>query len=154
MKIFTCRPGLKCTSRGLPSLILSPIPSFIRSGVQPLRTSKKKEAARATTQHVIKCKGADDFKGYLNAKSALESAEVDIADLLSECDLHIETSVDLFTLKRCLKSHYISTKVIEAIVEYYIHSGVDDLNNNRDVVPLAITGVPCSSREYSCRNRF
>lgn len=33
--------------------------------------NEQKKAAWATTQHVIKCKGADDFKGYLNAKSIL-----------------------------------------------------------------------------------
>ena len=32
---------------------------------------------------MIKCKGADDFKGYLDAKSALESAQALLADLLS-----------------------------------------------------------------------
>ena len=44
---------------------------------------EQKKAAQATSQHVIKCKGADDFNGYLNAKSALESALALLADLLS-----------------------------------------------------------------------
>ena len=39
--------------------------------------------AQATSQCVIKCKCADDFKGYLHAKSALESAQALLADSLS-----------------------------------------------------------------------
>ena len=81
---------------------------------------EQKKAARATSQQVIKCKGANDFQGYLDAKSALESAEEYLADVLSECDLHIQNSYDLLALKRCLKSHNISFKVIKAVAQYYI----------------------------------
>ena len=95
------------------------------------------KATRATSQHVIKCKGANDFQGYLDAKSALESAEEYLADVLSECDLHIQNSYDLLALKRCLKSHNISLKVIEAAVKYYIESGIDELNQVCDVIPLS-----------------
>ena len=41
---------------------------------------EQKKAARANSQHVIKSKGADDFSGYLNAKSTLESAQALLAD--------------------------------------------------------------------------
>ena len=51
---------------------------------------EQKKAARATTKHVIKCRGANDFQGYLDAKSALESGKEYLADVLSECDLHIQ----------------------------------------------------------------
>ena len=64
---------------------------------------EQKKATQATSQHVIKCKGADDFKGYLNTKSALESALALLADLLSECKFQIQSAYDLLALKRCLK---------------------------------------------------
>ena len=44
---------------------------------------EQKKAARATSQHVIKWKSADDYKGYLDAKTAVESAQALLADLLS-----------------------------------------------------------------------
>ena len=46
---------------------------------------EQKKAAQTTSQHVIKChcKGADDFKEYLDAKSTLESALALLADLMS-----------------------------------------------------------------------
>ena len=105
---------------------------------------EQKKAARATTQHVIKCKGANDFQGYLDAKSALESAAEYLADVLSECDLHIQNSYDLLALKTCLKSHSVSLKVIEAVVKYYIDLGIDEWNEVCDVIPLASLALAVS----------
>ena len=68
---------------------------------------EQKKAARANSQHIIKCKGADDFSGYLDFKSTLESAQAFLADLLSECRLQIQSSYDLLALKRCLKAHSV-----------------------------------------------
>jgi hypothetical protein len=52
--------------------------------------AEQKRAARATSQCVIKCKGANDFKEYLDAKSIFESAQALLADyLLSECRLSV-----------------------------------------------------------------
>ena len=105
---------------------------------------EQKKAAWATSQHVIKCKGANDFQSYLDASSAMETVREHLADVLSECDLHIQNSDDLLTLKRCLKSHNISLKVIEAVVKYYIDLGIDELNEISDVVPLASLALTVS----------
>ena len=43
---------------------------------------EQNKAARANSQCVIKSKCADDFSGYLDAKSTLESAQALLADLL------------------------------------------------------------------------
>ena len=45
--------------------------------------NQQNRVAQATSQPVVICRGADDFKGYLNAKSKLESAKTLLADLLS-----------------------------------------------------------------------
>ena len=58
-----CSPSVS----GLLSLIYSLIHS---GGVQPAKVNKTKLHG-----HVIKCKGADDFSGYMDAKSTLESAQ-------------------------------------------------------------------------------
>ena len=81
--------------------------------------------------------GCSDFQGYLDAKSALESAEEYLADVLSECDLQIHNSYNFLALKRCLKSHNISFKVIKAVAQYYIDTGINELNEVCDVIPLA-----------------
>ena len=67
-----------------------------------------------TSQPVIKCKGADDFSGYLDAKLALESALALLADLLSECKFQIHGRCNLLAWKRCLKAHNAAPVVVEA----------------------------------------
>ena len=67
---------------------------------------EQKKAAQTTSQRVIKCKDADNFKGYLDAKSALESAQALLADLL--CRPQIQSGYDLLALKRCLKAHNVA----------------------------------------------
>ena len=69
----------------------------------------------------MKCKGANDFTGYLDAKSTFESAQGLLADLLSECSLQIQTSFDLLALKRCLKAHSVAPV---AVVQFYTGSGI------------------------------
>ena len=116
-------------------MIHSLIPNFISGGVLPTKMSRKK-AARANSQHVIKCKGADDFSGYLDAKSALESAQALLAGLLSECSFQIESGYDLLALKRCLKAHDVAPIVIEAIVQFYTESGIDEQSEECNDFPL------------------
>ena len=67
---------------------------------------------QATSQPVIRCRGADDFKGYLDAKSMSESAKALLAHLLSECGLQIHSGYDLLALKQCLKAHDVAHVVI------------------------------------------
>ena len=71
----------------------------------------------------------------MDAKSALESAQALLADLLSECTLHIQSGFDLLALKRCLKAHDVTPAVVEAVVQFY-ESGVDELNEDCDDFPL------------------
>lgn len=100
--------------------------------------NEQKKAARATTQHVIKSKGTDDFKAYLNAKSSLESAEEYLGDVLSESDLQVQSLSDLLALKMCLQSHGTAPNVIKAVIKYYTDSGIDEPGEVCDVVPLAL----------------
>ena len=133
VRIFTCRPNWKPTSRGLPSLIL--LPEFYRWWRSATKDEQKK-AAQAISQHVIKCKGADDFKGYLNAKSSLESALALLADLLSDCRYQIQSCYDLLALKRCLNAHGVTPIVVEVVVQFYTEAGVDELSQDSDDFPL------------------
>ena len=100
---------------------------------------EQKKAARATSQRVIKCKGADDFKAYLDAKSALESAQALLADLLSECNLQIQSGYDLLALKRCLKAYDVAPVVVEAVVQFYTESGIDE--HSEDCADLPIESI-------------
>ena len=86
-------------------MILLLIPSFIDGGVQPLKISNREQHG----QCVIEYRGGDDFKGYLDAKSTLESAQALLADSLSECRLQIQSGYDL---KRCLKAHDVAPVVV------------------------------------------
>ena len=72
------------------------------------------------SQRVIKCKGADDFSGFLDTKATSESAHALFADLLYECSFQIQNTFDLLALKRCLKTHNVAPIVVEAIVQFYI----------------------------------
>ena len=94
-----------------------------------------KEKQHGQLASVIKCKGTDDFKGYLNAKSALESAQVHLADLLHECNIQIQSSHDLLALKRCLKTHNIAHTVIEAVVKFHVDSGIDEQSDESEDIP-------------------
>ena len=94
-------------------MIRSLISSFISGGVLPTKMSKKKPA-RANSQRVIKCKGADDFSGFL------------LIYLFSECSFQIQNSFDLLALKTCLKAHDVAHIVVEAVVQFYIESGIDE----------------------------
>ena len=97
---------------------------------------EQRKAARANSQHVIKCKGADDFSGYLDAKSTFESAQALLADFLSDCRLQIQSSYDLLALKRCLKAHDVAPIVVEAVMQFYIESGIHELSEECDDFPL------------------
>ena len=94
---------------------------------------QQEKAARATSQCVIKCRGADDFKAYLDAKSALESAHALLADLLSECMLQIQGGYDLLALKGCLKAHNVAPIVVEAIIQFYTESGITEESSDNDL---------------------
>ena len=61
----------------------------------------------------------------MDAKSALESAQALLADLLSECTFQIQSGFDLLALKRCLKAYDVAPAVIGAVVHFYTESGVD-----------------------------
>ena len=97
---------------------------------------EQKKAARANSQRVIKCKGADDFSGFLDAKATLESAQALLADLLSECSFQIQNSFDLLALKTCLKAHDVAPIVVEAVVQFYIESGIDERSEECNDFPL------------------
>ena len=97
---------------------------------------EQKKAARANSQRVIKCKGADDFSGLLDAKATLESAQALLADLLSVCSFQIQNNFDLLALKMCLKAHDVAPIVIEAVVQFYIESGIDERSEECNDFPL------------------
>ena len=97
---------------------------------------EQKKAARVNSQRVIKCKGADDFSGYLNAKSALESAQALLANVLSECSFQIQSGYDLLALKRCLKARDVAPIVVEAVVQFYTESGIDERSEECNDFPL------------------
>ena len=61
----------------------------------------------------------------MNAKSALESAQVHLADLLRKCDIQIRSSHYLLALKRCLETYNIAHSVIEAVVKFHVDSGIE-----------------------------
>ena len=98
--------------------------------------AEQKAASEAKSKHVIKCKGADDFEGYLRATSDLREAHSSLAALFCECDLQVETAHDLLALCRCLKSRDVSAKVVDAVVKYYREQGVDLLDDTSAVLPL------------------
>ena len=104
-------------------MILLLIPSFIDCGVQPLRMSKPKQHGQLASMF----NGANDFKGYLDAKSA----QALIADLLSECRLQIQSGYDLLALERCLKAHDVAPVVVKAVVQFYT-----DRSEDCDELPL------------------
>ena len=52
-----------------------------------------------------------------------------------QCDVHIQNSYDLLALKTCLKSHDILPKVIEAVVRYYVDSGINELDEDGVDIP-------------------
>ena len=91
------------------------------------RSATPDEQKKGDKNHVIRSKGVDDFSGYENAMSEVENAKQSLNELLSQCDLQVENSYDLLALQRCLKNHDISPKVVQAVVEHYVHEGVDEL---------------------------
>ena len=93
----------------------------------------------ATSQRVIKCKGANDFKGYLDAKSALESVQALLANLLSECRLQIQSGFDLLALKRRLKAHDVTPAVIKGGVQFYTESRIDEQSEDCNDFPFEST---------------
>ena len=101
---------------------------------------EQKNAAQAAMKRkpfVIKCKGADDFSGYLSAKLALEAAEEHLAHVLTDCDVQIESGYDLLALKQCMQTHGVAPTVIDTVVRYYIDAGIDVLNDGvHDDVPV------------------
>ena len=97
---------------------------------------EQNKAARANSQCVIKSKGADDFSGYLDAKSTLESAQALLANLLSECGLEILSSYDLLALKRCLNAHNVAPIVVKAVVQFYTETGVNEPSEECNDCPL------------------
>ena len=98
--------------------------------------AEQKTASEAKSNHIIKCKSADDFEGYLRATSHLSEADASLAALLRECDLQVETGHDLLTLCRCLKSCDISATVVDTVVKYYRGEGVDLSDDSSAVLPL------------------
>ena len=98
--------------------------------------AQQKTASEAESKHVIKCRGADDFEGYLRATSDLREAHTSLAALLRECDLQVETGYDLLALYRCLKSRDVPTKVVDAVVKYYRDEGVELFDDSSVVLPL------------------
>ena len=95
--------------------------------------SKRKQHGPLASM-LSKCKGVDDFKGYMDTKSALESAS--LAGLPSECTLQIQSGFDRLALKRCLKAHDETPAVVEAGVQFYTESGVDELSEDCNDFPL------------------
>jgi hypothetical protein len=56
----------------------------------------------------------------------LESALALLADLLSDCRLQFQSGYDLLALKKCLKAHNVPSIVVEAVVQVYTESGIDE----------------------------
>ena len=98
--------------------------------------SKKKQHGRVASVSSKLCKGADDFSGFLDAKATLESAQAHLADLFSECSFQIQNSFDLLTLKTCLKVHDVAPIVVEAVVQFYTESGIDERSEECNDFPL------------------
>ena len=102
-------------------------------------TQEQKKAFQSASKRkplLIKCKGADDFKGYHLARSEVAAAKEQLVDVLNECDLQINSTYDLIALKMCLQKHDVHPKVVDAVVTHYVNAGIELLHDERDDVPV------------------
>ena len=67
----------------------------------------------------------------------MESAQALLADLLSGCSFQIQSS-NLLALKRCLKTHDVAPVVVEAVVQFYTESGIDEQGEIAMILPLSL----------------
>ena len=121
-----------------PQLHSITYPDFYRwwCSAAPQEQKKALQSASKRQPLVIKCKGADDFKGYQLANTKVQAAEQQLASILSECDVHVNNSYDLVALKMCLERHEIAPKAIDAVVRHYVNVGIDLLDGVQYDIPV------------------
>ena len=66
--------------------------------------------------------------------------------IYSECRLQIQSGYDLLALKRCLMAHDVTPIVVEAVIQFYTESGVDE--RSEDFVDFPLESIVTASEIF------
>ena len=88
---------------------------------------RKAESEHADDAYSLNSKGSDDFSEFMCAKTTRDGAQVQLSELLDECEVNIRDAQDFLALSRALTRLAVPQRVIDCVQQYYVEQGIEPL---------------------------